>query len=202
MGLNDRKVVAKAFLDDKASYHPFVAKRIWEVACGLFNLMGINKELFEELHKSEYVDEDTVLVYPDLTFDYSADVDGQEMNFPCNELMPEIKKLSPSDYDYFRAIEEGGVEAKVIAIEEKKLFKSGYADWEIKPSQLFLDVVEELKKIAGTEADISTVYGTHADFRIRSYQSFAGEPYREALLHKGDQPEYKFHARIMIRRLS
>lgn len=197
--------VAQALVNEKDSYVAFVAGKTWDRVYEAFHQVD-EKEDFLTLHERRHADESTVLVLPNFQSYYGVkvrtemipDADRIAVEFKDPLFYEAIKRISPAEYDYFKAVENGGVEASLIAVQEKTLFKKGYADWKVRPAKLLLDVVEQMKKTAPFKAEISIVYGAPDS----SYCCpFGDEPFRETLLSKGDQPSFVFCARIVVKRL-
>lgn len=194
MGLNDKRKIIEGIVENKETFPARLAKLTWDEVCYCFNNPEVSKHCF--------VEEDVVEVDIVFDFTYRKEIDGNEVEMECREVLEGIKKYCPNEYDYFKPALTGGVDAKVIEMVPKALFKSGHATWSIKKTKLLEDVEKELYKIAkeeGAEIDIrycdggfSSLFKTSNDF---------SETFEEPLISRGDEPNYKFSATIRVRRL-
>lgn len=197
MGLNDKKKLAEMFLADKESIVPYLAKKNWNFVCNAFN----NMEVMKEFHEENYVDEDTLALEMDFGFSFSEEIDGQKVELDYTELLPEVKKISQEDYEYLAPVLSGGVKAEVVETVEKKMFKDGYCYWQIKKTDILVEIEKSLKELAGSDAFIEILCGgsSHGD-RGKNAKPF-GEKIYEPLISKGDRPSYKFEAVLKVHRL-
>lgn len=194
MSLNDKRKVMEEFVKNKKTLPTYLAKITWDQVCECFNCPEIREEYF--------IDEDTVERKVEFEFTYKKEIDENEIEFSCYELLEEAKKQFPTEYEYFKAALTDGVEAKVIQMVPKTLFKDGFAIWEVKKTKLLEDIEKILKEIAKKE-------GVTIEIRFFETQYFSdfddsyefGEQVKEMFTSKVDRPSYKFAASVRVQRL-
>ena len=194
MGLNDKKKVVEMFVNGKETLPTYLAKTTWDLVCECFNYPNECEDYF--------INEDTVERQVEFEFTYQKEIDGNEIELEAEELLEEVKRYFPSEYDYFKPILTGGVDSKVISMVPKALFKDGNAVWEVKKSALLEDIEKVLKQIAqeeGAEIEMRFIDRTWL-FDVRKSNPF-GQKVNEPLVSKGGQPSYKFYATVRVKRI-
>ena len=194
MGLNDKRKVAEEFVKNKETLSAYLAKTTWDSVCECFNYPDICKDYF--------IDEDTVERKVEFEFTYKKEIDGNEIELSCYDLLEEARKLYPSDYEYLKPALTGGVETRVTQMVPKTLFKDGFATWEVKKCKLLEDIEKVLEEIAKEEGATIQIRFFETGFLsdIRDSHEF-GERINEPLISRGEQPSYKFAATVRVKRL-
>lgn len=194
MGLNDKRKVVEEFVKNKETLPTYLAKITWDSVCECFNYPEIRKEYF--------IDDDTVERKVEFEFTYKKEIDGNEIELGCYDLLEEAKKLFPTEYEYLKSALTGGVEARVTQMVPKALFKDGFAMWEVKKCKLLEDVEKVLEEIAKEERATIQIRFFDTGFLSDVKDSYEfGEQVREPLISKGEQPSYKFAATVRVKRL-
>ena len=192
MGLNDRKNVVADCIKERDGVVSFLAKKNWNQVCEIFNDPEENFANLDGDDKAE--------IFIDFEFSYSGMINGEDTPLGVEELVGEMKKSFPKDYQYFAPLIYGGVLSEEIEFVPTKMFRPGHAKFKVEKSQILCDIEKKIKELAATEN--VTLEVRYFKMMEGNYSPFNSKPFTEFYLadFKKEDRTSRFIATLRVTR--